>query len=138
MIDHYLLDASALIAYLNDEVGADVVDDLLTQSYDEKASISMSIVNLLEIYYGVFRDIGQNKAEEVLNEILSLPIEVISELSFDALREAGRLKANYKMSLADSVALGVASVSRFSIATADHHEMDVVEQNEPIKFLWIR
>ena len=46
MIDNYLLDASALIAYLNDEDGADVVDDMLTKAYDQKASISMSIVNV--------------------------------------------------------------------------------------------
>ena len=138
MTNCYLLDACALIAYINDEDGADVVDALLTQASNDVVTIAMSMVNVLEVYYGVFRDFGHDEAEEILNEILSLPIKIISELSIDALREAGRLKARYKMSLADSVALGIASVSGYFIATADHHEMDPVEQNESIQFLWIR
>jgi len=138
MTNCYLLDACALIAYINDEDGADVVDALLTQASNDVVTIAMSMVNVLEVYYGVFRDFGHDEAEEILNEILSLPIKIISELSIDALREAGRLKARYKMSLADSVALGIALVSGYFIATADHHEMDPIEQNESIQFLWIR
>jgi len=138
MTDQYLMDACALIAYINDEDGADVVDDILTRTYSGNATVSMSMVNLLEVYYGVLRDFGKDKAEEVLNETLSLPISIVSDLSIDALKEAGRLKASYKMSIADSIALSIASVSGYIIVTADHHEMDSIEQGEPIKFHWIR
>ena len=98
----------------------------------------MSIVNILEVYYGVCRDFGADNADDVLNEILTLPLNVIDDLSIDVLREAGRLKAKYSISLADSVALGIASVRSIEIVTADHHEMDVVEGHEPIQFKWIR
>ena len=138
MKNGYLLDACALIAYLNDEDGADVVDTLISQSSGEDVTVSMGMVNLLEVYYGIFRDYGADEANRVLDEILLLPIGIISGLSYDVFREAGRLKAGYKVSLADSVALGLASVSGNCLVTADHHEMDIIEQNEPIKFLWIR
>ena len=138
MSTHYLLDACALIAYINDEDGADVVDALLNQASDDVVSLSMSMVNILEVYYGVLRDFGHDKAEEILIEIFSLPIIVIPELTGETLREAGRLKANHRMSLADSVALGIASVYSYTVVTADHHELDSVSQIEPIQFLWIR
>lgn len=138
MKSRYILDACALIAYINDEEGADTVESLLVGAIVGDASISMSKINLLEVYYGVLRDFGLAKAEEVLNEILSLPIQIIGNLSDATFREAGRLKATYKISLADSLALGFASVSGDALVTADHHEFDAVEKAETIKFIWIR
>jgi predicted nucleic acid-binding protein len=59
-------------------------------------------------------------------------------LTSAAFAEAGRLKATYKISIADAVVLAQASVSGGAVVTADHHELDVVEQNESIAFKWIR
>jgi PIN domain nuclease of toxin-antitoxin system len=48
----YILDACALLAFLNKEDGWDKVTDLLTEAIDTgEVEIYMSIVNLLEIYY---------------------------------------------------------------------------------------
>jgi PIN domain nuclease of toxin-antitoxin system len=138
MISRYILDACALIAYLNDEDGADAVESLLNQAYDGNALISIGMVNLLEVYYGVYRDVGADKADNILDEILLLPITVKKEINLDELREAGRLKVSHKMSLADSLVLGMASVSGDFIVTADHHEFDSVQASEHIKFHWIR
>jgi hypothetical protein len=45
----------------------------------------------------------------------------------------------YKVSFADTFALATASITDAFLLTADHHEMDRIEQVEPdIKFLWIR
>jgi predicted nucleic acid-binding protein len=55
------------------------------------------------------------------------------------LKEAARIKTTYKISIADSIVLAETSVSGGTVITADHHEMDKVEQNESsVKFLWIR
>ncbi|MDR0446149.1 MAG: hypothetical protein LBH17_03835 [Oscillospiraceae bacterium] len=60
-------------------------------------------------------------------------------MTLPKLIESGRLKSAYKISLADAIALAEASVSGGHCVTADHHEMDKVEQGEPnIKFMWIR
>ena len=40
---NYLLDACALLAFLNDEEGADVIEGLLMQAAAGNISISMSI-----------------------------------------------------------------------------------------------
>jgi predicted nucleic acid-binding protein len=66
------------------------------------------------------------------------PIHIIMELTDDVFAEAGRLKAIYKISLADSIALAEASVSEGLLLTSDHHEFDAIESTEKIKLYWIR
>ena len=67
-----------------------------------------------------------------------LPITIINGISDNVFHEAGRIKTQYRMSLADSIALGETSMMGASILTTDHHEFDIVEKNENIKFTWLR
>lgn len=133
-----ILDACALIAFLNEEPGKDVVKEVLMKAYTGETTVIMNKLNLLEVYYDIYRRCGKAAAAEMHEVIADTPIHVISELSNDVFNEAGRLKATYKISIADSVALAEASVSGGSLLTSDHHEFDVVEQSEGIKFHWIR
>ena len=135
---HYILDACALNAYLNDENGAEVVENIFHQTLNGQTSVLMNIVNLLEVYYGVLREVGLYKADEVLKECYSLPIGIINSISNDVFREAGRMKSFYRVSLADSIVLGAALTTTAFLLTADHHEFDAIEGKEPIKFAWIR
>jgi hypothetical protein len=59
-------------------------------------------------------------------------------LTDSVFNEAGRFKASYRISLADSIALAETIVSSGELLTADHHEFDVIEKQEEIKFHWIR
>jgi PIN domain nuclease of toxin-antitoxin system len=47
----YIFDACALIAYLTDDRGADLVEDLLKQAENGEIVIFMSVINLVEVYY---------------------------------------------------------------------------------------
>jgi PIN domain nuclease of toxin-antitoxin system len=47
---NYILDACALIAFLNEEPGQEIVADLLKKAQKGEAAIYMSIVNLIEVY----------------------------------------------------------------------------------------
>ena len=138
MANKYILDACALAAFFNDEEGADVVQHILLEADEAKAQIYMNKLNLFEVYYGIRREEGLQKAEEIYDMTKRLPITVIDGISDDVFREAGRIKSSYKMSLADSIALGEAYVMDASIITSDHHEFDVVAKHEAIRFKWIR
>lgn len=48
------------------------------------------------------------------------------------------MKAVYKISLADSIALAQASVLGGSLVTSDHHEFGVIESRENMKLFWFR
>ena len=98
----------------------------------------MNKLNLMEVYYNICRSRGKEGADEILQEICKTSITVNNEITDEVFFEASRLKVNYKISLADSVALAEASVSGGELVTAGHHEFDVIEQNEMIKFCWIR
>jgi uncharacterized protein len=138
MAERYLLDACAIIAYLSDEDGADKVEELLWQSNRETGKLFMHELNLLEVYYGVYRDEGNELAEETFEKVTNLPIKIIEGLRKTVFKEAGRLKAIYKVSLADSVALAQAKVKEIPLVTCDHHEFDRIQEAKELDFVWIR
>ena len=74
----------------------------------------------------------------MLEEIKKSPVEIIHEISDPVFKTAGRIKTSYRVSLADAIALAEAAVRMGTLVTSDHHEFDIVEQNEPIGFFWIR
>jgi PIN domain nuclease of toxin-antitoxin system len=134
----YYLDACALLAVFKQEDGYVTVADIYEEAAAGSAVLCMSMVNLLEVYYGLVYDFGAAFAKERLSEVTESIVQ-ITDLTLPKLVEAGRIKTSYKLSLADSIAIAEASVSGGTLVTADHHEMDKVEQREPgIKFLWIR
>lgn len=131
----YVLDACALIAFLVDEEGAGKVEGILKEAKKGKCKLFMNSINLLEVFYGIYREEGKEKAEKVLERILKLPIKTIKSKVF---KEAGRLNATYKISLADSIALTETLTKKALILTADHHEFDEIEKKEKVNFSWIR
>jgi len=135
---HYVLDACAVIAFILDEEGADKVEKPLSLSSRGKCALYINKINLLEIYYNFKREYNTSTLEEAYSKILSLPVTIIDDLSDDVLFEAGRLKVQYKISLADSIALAEAKTRNAQLVTSDHHEFDAIEQSENIKFFWIR
>ena len=50
MAERLLLDACAMIAYLNDEEGAEKIEELLWQSNQGSENLFMHEVNFLKIY----------------------------------------------------------------------------------------
>ena len=138
MSNIYVFDACALIALINDEDGSDKVEIILKEAMDEKAEIYMSTINILEIYYGIYREEGQDKADETYQRIMKQPINIIDVIEEKVLKIAGRIKANYRLSLADSIVLGLAITKSAVVVTSDHHEFDIIEEKEQIAFAWIR
>jgi len=138
MVQKYVLDACALVAFVKMEVGFDVVREIIEKANTEQVAVYMNKINLFEVFYGIRRVEGLPKAEIVYNAICKLPINIIDNISDEVFLEASRVKSTYKMSLADSIALGEASTMDASLITSDHHEFDIIEKNENIKFKWVR
>jgi len=134
----YIIDACALIAFLQNEPGSVVMSEIIWEGTTGAADLYMHKLNLLEVYYGSLREYGLKRSNETMKMITDSPIQIISGLSDPVFAEAGRLKATYRISLADSIALAEASVRNAALVTSDRHEFDVIEQNEPIVFQWIR
>jgi predicted nucleic acid-binding protein len=138
MSNQFVFDACSLIALLSNEVGADVVKDLLQKAINGEITIKMHKVNFLEVYYYIYRRYNEQTALKLLKDIKITPIKIDTEITDDILIKAGRLKTLYKMSLADSIGLAEAILYNAYFVTADHHELEIVQRKENIDILWIR
>jgi len=135
---NYNFDACALIAFLNDEEGADAIEKILTQSSANDDTLSMSVINLLEVYYAELRDKGSDIAQVVLDMAHHYSIKIVDTVSEQAFKEAARLKAAYKMSLADCIGLATTLETSSQFVTSDHHEFDTVAEKEAFPIFWFR
>jgi len=134
----YVLDACALISLLSKETGYKNVEKIIEKSKNKKAKIIMHTVNVLEVYYHIYKLYDKVSALNFLNEIKDSPIQLRAEVTDDIIINAGKLKRQYKLSLADAIGLAETIISNGSFVTADHHELDIIEKKEKIKFTWIR
>ncbi len=130
-----VLDACALIAYLNGEEGADQVEAL----FQSGKPVQMSSINLLEVAYDAIKT-HQNPtaAEQLIEEISGLPISVTWDMPLPVFLEASRLKASYRISLADAIAAAFSRVFNCQLATSDHHEFQSLHALGEVDVLWIR
>jgi len=134
----YVFDACALIAYLNNEDGSENILDLLNKAVDGECSVYINIINLIEVHYANIRSLGAEQAAVILEEILSSPIKVVSDISDTIFQESARLKAQYALSLADAIGIATAAALSGVFVTADHHELDSIASKETIDFFWFR
>jgi PIN domain nuclease of toxin-antitoxin system len=134
----YIFDACALIALLTEENGYRNVEKIIEESKNNRAQIIMHNVNLLEVYYDIYKLYDETSAIKFLDEIKNAPIKLVAEVNNDIIINPGRLKRKYKISLADSIGLAEAIISNGTFVTSDHHELDEIEKNEKIDFTWIR
>ena len=135
----YILDACALLAFFDGEEGAVIVRDLLDQARNNEITITMNAANLIEVYYDRIRVAGTEQADAVIQDIYdTFPISIIETLNPDIVREAARLKAVGKMSFADTILVATAVYTGATVVTCDHVELEPVEKQGIVPFLWIR
>ncbi|MBI2874346.1 MAG: type II toxin-antitoxin system VapC family toxin [Firmicutes bacterium] len=130
----YVLDSFAVLAYLQDEEGAELVHELLRKAARRDVQLQLSVVNLGEVYYTVARSRGEQSAEEIVAVVEQLPIEVI-DADRSLTIEAAMLKARYRFSYADAFAAGLARARNGVLVSGDSE----FNQLEPeVSILWLR
>jgi ribonuclease VapC len=113
-----VLDSYALMAYFEDEPGADKVQRLLEQSEQGKVGLLMSIVNWGEVYYSLCRSKGAEKAEDALLIIEQLPIKLV-DVDKDFMYKVSQLKAHHAIALGDCFAAALAIERHCPVITGD-------------------
>ncbi|MDR1175297.1 MAG: type II toxin-antitoxin system VapC family toxin [Treponema sp.] len=136
-MDNHVLDACALLTFLNDEEGVEIMAEIFQKAEDGQIAVYMSIINLLEVYYDRLRTSKNDRIDEFLEFIRVAPITVINSISDFVYHEAARLKAFNAISLADAIGVATAKEISAQFVTSDHSELEIVEQQEPVSFLWL-
>jgi len=96
----------------------------------------MHYVNLGEVYYYVYRQEGEDIANNVYAALIALPIHFIG-ISEPQLLTAGRIKATRHIPYADAFAAALCMLENATLVTADCHDFDPLEQAGLITVEWI-
>lgn len=83
-------------------------------------------INLCEVYYDFHRAGGENAADSALVDMRTLGLVERDDFDEPFWKEAGKLKAGGKISLADCFAVTLTNRVGGALLTSDHHELDRV------------
>ncbi|HVS87176.1 MAG TPA: type II toxin-antitoxin system VapC family toxin [Candidatus Acidoferrum sp.] len=127
-----VLDASALVAFYENEPGAGKVAELIRLANDGTYQLLMSVVNWGEVYCIVWRGRGPGVARKVIQEIAQLPIALVPA-DLELTRIAAEFRAQYKLPYADCFAAALAASCKASLATSDK---DFTHVEKQLRILW--
>ena len=117
-IKRYVLDSYAVLAYLKEEAGYEMVLNRIEEANEGKSKLFMSVLNLGEVLYIVERERGLFKAQEVLALIDELPITMES-VDRELTLSAAHLKAQYPIAYADCFAVALAQQKEAVLISGD-------------------
>ena len=112
--EKFLLDTSAWFTFMEDEEGADEIENILLTR-----DIIIPFIVLLEVYYISFREKGEYIASERYAFLKSLEAEFIWDIDEPTLIIAGNFKALYRLSLVDAIIASIAKRNRAVLVHKD-------------------
>lgn len=128
-----LLDSFAILAWMQDEDGAQVVEDLLYGAKRGEEQVLMNIVNLGEVFYRCARVQDLQFARETLDRIRLLPIRIIP-CPNDLVLQAAEIKAEYPIAYADAFLAATALREDAQVVTGDP---EFKKLEHLIRILWL-
>jgi len=118
MADRLVLDAFALLSYLQEEPGHQRVRSLLEDAASGRVSLSMCTVNFGEVLYWLERRRGAAAAYSLAANVRGLPVRLV-DADLDLTVRAARVKAVSPVSLADAYAAALAQRLGAAVLTGD-------------------
>jgi len=128
-----VLDSYSMIAYLENEAGADRMIEVFRVARDSGKALLLSVVNWGEVYYITIREAGRERLEAVTQLISTLPIQIIP-VDLELTKQAAEFKAVKKMSYGDCFAAALAKLRKAELVTGDA-EFKQIEGE--VKIHWI-
>ena len=119
----WLLDTSALLTLRDNEEGAERVENLLQDAARGQQKCYGCFISLMEVYYRVWKDEGEESGYLAYKSCLEMPIEWIRE-SPELLESSAGIKAKHPISLTDA---WIAAAAFLSGATLVHKDPEFEE-----------
>ncbi len=113
-----VLDAFAVVAFIEDEPGAADVETLLLRIGTGELSLLICSVNLGEAWYALGRAYGIDSADESIKALLDLGIEIV-DADWDLARAAADFKRRGGISYADCFAAALSAQRSAPVITGD-------------------
>lgn len=113
-----VLDTYALLAFFEDEPGADFVRRLLMEAESGSLKLVMCVVNLGEFWYILARTISPTRADALIAEICGLSIEII-DADWKLTHQAAIFKSKGGISYADCYTAALGKLLDAEVVTGD-------------------
>jgi len=120
-----VFDTEALLIFYLGEDGADIVEDLFQKIQNKEMRGFLNIVNLTEFYYILYRK-KPAIAEEKVRNLKAYGIEIVPLTDDGIWREAGKIKGEHAISLADAFAVATAIVKRDKLVVGRDEDFEKV------------
>jgi predicted nucleic acid-binding protein len=130
--ESYVLDASALVAFLTTRSGTERVGRLFKDARPS-SPLLVSAINWGELFYISWERHGEQSARETLADFLRLHIRVVP-VDVPQVLKAGELKAVHQIPYADSFAAALAVTNQAILVTSDRH-FEKLGRHFPV--LWV-
>jgi uncharacterized protein with PIN domain len=135
-----VIDACAMIAFLRDEPGADVVEKILDDAAEDCVA---HVVQFSEVFTWFLKNgLAEKDALEAVNDLQDAGIEQRDDIDAAFWQEVARQRAaitstvktpatgaKHAIALADCFAVALARKLAGSVVTSDHHEFDYVHSS---------
>jgi predicted nucleic acid-binding protein len=113
-----VLDSYALLAFFEDEPGADFVRSLLLEAEAGNVKLAICVVNLGEVWYSIARAVSPTQADALIEEILAMSIEIV-DAGWELTYQAATFKARGGLSYSDCYAAALGKLRQSEIVTGD-------------------
>jgi predicted nucleic acid-binding protein len=129
----YVLDASAVLHFVDDDTGAERVERLLQEAAHRNAPLLISVANWGEVFYHAWQQRGEETAQRTMANLARLPLDLVAVDVAQAMK-AGELKAVHKIPYVDCMAAALATVRQATLVTSDR---DFEKLGRRLPILWI-
>jgi len=130
----YVLDASALIRYLDDEAGAARVEEILKGATRGRARVWLSAIQWGEVAGNLRKRFGAADEARILSGFLPSEVEIVPVTGERAV-SAAELKVDRKIGYADAFAVELAAGSPECVLVTADYGFKAVEELVRIEFL---
>jgi predicted nucleic acid-binding protein len=129
----YVLDASAVLDFLEDGPGAERIDQLFREARHSSTPLLISVLSWGEVFYQSWRRRGEESAKTTMADLARLPIELVPVDQSQVLK-AAEFKVVNKIPYVDCVAAALSALRQATLVTADR---DFEKLGRQLQILWI-
>jgi predicted nucleic acid-binding protein len=126
-------DSEPLLAFFLGETGAEIVKDCLAKIQRKEIEGFISVINLAEVYYVLYR-LNPLQADETCLALLHLGMTALPVEDDELWRNAAKIKAQHSLSLTEAFAVATAEKLKSTLVIGNDKEFDGLN----VKFLKIR
>ena len=128
-----VFDSWPLIAFFDNEPSADSVEKLITTALAKEREMKITVINLGEIWYSYARIYSDDVADQIIQNVQSMNIEIVS-VDWELAKIAAGFKKSGGLSYADCFAAALAKESGAELITGDP---EFKKLDDEVGIIWV-